>query len=153
VSTALTTPLGPVTSADSMPSRLRLVINRLARRLRQESGAGITPSQFSALATVDCRGPVSLRELAEIERVAPPSMTRISFYLEQAGLIARHADAQDRRIARMAITEAGHDLLEASRTRRDAYLASRLQGLPDADLQALARAVPILERLIEEQDR
>lgn len=136
-----------------MPSQLRLAVTRLARRLRQESDAGITASQVSALATVGCRGPVSLRELAEIERVAPPSMTRISTALEQMGLILRIPDPLDRRVARMAITRAGSELLAASRTRRDAYLASRLQGMTDSDLDVLARAVPILERLIDERHR
>ena len=132
---------------NGLPSQLRLTVMRLARRLRQESAGDITASQLSALATVDRRGPLSLRELAEIERVAPPSVTRIVCALEERGLVVRTVDTADRRVARMASTEAGRCLLEQTRTARDAYLASRLSGLSPAELGIVARALPILERL------
>lgn len=133
---------------DVLPSQLRLVVMRLARRLRQEAGAGITLSQLSALATVERRGPLSLKELAEVERVTPPSMTRISTCLEERGLVVRGADAADRRVSRLAITNAGQLLLDQTRSRRDAYLATRLQAMTAEDHRAIEQALPILERLI-----
>ena len=120
---------------------------RLARRLRQESAGGITLSQLSALATVERHGPVSLGELAEIERVAPPSMTRIAAHLEERGLVARTTDAADRRVARLAITDPGRSLLRHTRTRRDAFLARRIAALSTEEQEILAQALPILDRL------
>jgi len=136
---------------DIFPSQLRLVVMRLARRLRQEAGSDITLSQFSALATVDRLGPLSLKELADVERVTPPSMTRISTCLEERGLVVRTVDAADRRVARLATTESGRLLLEKTRHRRDAYLALRMQSFSAEDRQSLERALPILERLIGDQ--
>lgn len=136
--------------SDVLPSQLRLAVMRLARRLRQEAGGDVTLSQLSALATVARRGPVSLKELADVERISPPSMTRISTGLEERGLVVRTVDAADRRVARLAITESGRRLLEETRSRRDAYLAERLQALPAAELEALTHALPILERLVGE---
>jgi DNA-binding MarR family transcriptional regulator len=138
------------TTTDVLPSQLRLTVMRLARRLRQEAGADITLSQLSALATVERRGPVSLKELADVERITPPSMTRISTCLEERGLVVRTVDAADRRVARLAITESGRELLDTTRSRRDAYLAERLQALTLDEHDALNRALPILERLIGE---
>jgi DNA-binding MarR family transcriptional regulator len=136
---------------DLLPSQLRLAIMRLARRLRQEAGGDITLSQLSALATVERRGPVSLRELAEVERITPPSMTRISSCLEERGLVVRTVDAADKRVARISLTESGQTLLDGTRYRREAFLASRLAALSTEDRGALASALPILERLIQEQ--
>lgn len=130
-----------------LPSQLRLAVMRLARRLRQESVGDITQSQLSALSVVDREGPLSLGELADIERVAPPSMTRIAARLEEQGWVVRTVDATDRRVARLRISDSGRALLKETRTRRDAYLASRLRSLPFEDLEVLARALPLLERL------
>ena len=120
---------------------------RLARRLRQESVGDITQSQLSALSVVDREGPLSLGELADIERVAPPSMTRIAARLEEQGWVVRTVDTTDRRVARLRISDSGRALLKETRTRRDAYLATRLRGLPVDDLEVLGRALPLLERL------
>lgn len=137
--------------AELTPTQLRLVVMRLARRLRQEAGSDITWSQHSALATVERLGPISLKDLAEAESITPPSMTRISTCLEERGLVVRTADAADRRVARLAITDAGRQLLEHTRERRDAYLAERLAALDPQARATLTAAVPILQGLIGEQ--
>jgi DNA-binding MarR family transcriptional regulator len=139
-----------VVTADA--SQLRLAIMRLARRLRQESAGGITLSQLSALSTVDRHGPVSLGELADIERVAPPSMTRIAAHLEERGLVARTTDSTDRRVARLAVTDAGLALLRQTRTRRDAFLAHQIAALSEEEQEILLQALPILERLRTEPE-
>ena len=133
-----------------LPSRLRMTVMRLARRLRQESEGGASLSMLSALSTIDRKGPLTLGELAAEERVAPPSMTRIVARLEEHGLATRTTDAVDRRVARVGITPDGRHYLDQYRTRRDAYLANRLKAFPPADRALLARALPLLERLIEE---
>jgi DNA-binding MarR family transcriptional regulator len=134
-------------STTGLPSQLRLAVMRLSRRLRQEDVGDITQSQLSALATIERAGPLSLGDLADLERVAPPSMTRIAGRLEEAGLVVRNVDATDRRIARVAISETGRELLKQTRTRRDAYLATRLRALSPEERATLARALPLLERL------
>ncbi len=133
--------------ATSLGSQLRLVVLRLSRRLRQEAVGEITPSQLSALTVVAKRGEVTLGELAAVERIAPPSMTRIAARLEEQGFVERQVDPADRRVARLAPSAAGLDLLDGIRTRRDAYLASRLQEFTDEERGVLEAAVPLLERL------
>ena len=73
------------TDTAAMAARLRLSATRLARRLRQESGAGLSPSQQSALAVIANHGPLTLGALAEHERVAPPSITKVVSKLECDG--------------------------------------------------------------------
>jgi DNA-binding MarR family transcriptional regulator len=141
--------LSPMKPSDpeALPSALRLAVMRLARRLRQQSVGQVTASQHSALATVGARGPLSLGEMAAIEQIAPPSMTRIAARLEEMGLVQRQVDSADRRVARLAITAAGAHLLEETRTRRDLYLARCLQRFTAEERAALAAALPLLERL------
>jgi DNA-binding MarR family transcriptional regulator len=134
-----------------LPSHLRLAVLRLSRRLRQETVGDITPSQFSALSSINKHGELSLGSLAAIERIAPPSMTRIAARLEERGLVSRRVDATDRRVSRVVINQAGKDLLSETRTRRDAYLAARLQAMTAEEQELLSRAVPLLERLAVEE--
>ena len=131
-------------------SRLRLAVNRLARRMRQQADVGIGQSLFSALVAVDRVGRMTLGELAATERVQPPTMTRIAASLEARGLVARAPDAVDRRIAWINVTAEGRRLLDRTRTRKNAFLAKRLRDLSAADRRALERALPALERLIED---
>src|ERR1700722_3870791 len=88
----------PMTAASNgeLGSQLRLSVLRLSRRLRQEAVGEITPSQLSALSVLARRGEMTLGELAAIERIAPPSMTRIAARLESNGWLERRADASDR---------------------------------------------------------
>src|SRR5919112_2598533 len=79
-----------------LAAQLRLVITRTARRLRQEAGSDLSPSQTAALATIERHGPLTPSELATRERVQRPTVTRVLARLEEAGLIDRAADPQDR---------------------------------------------------------
>ena len=133
-----------------LASRLRLDISRMARRLRQEAGALLSPSQTAALATIERHGPLTPSELAERERVQRPTVTRVLARLEEAGLVARAADPQDRRSSLVSISEDGRVLLESARARKDAYLARRIDALEPADREALEQAAAILERMLEE---
>jgi DNA-binding MarR family transcriptional regulator len=135
-----------------LASQLRLAIARLNRRIRQQAaatGEELTASSQAALATIERRGPITLGELAAVEQVQPPSMTRIVARLDEWGYVTRVVDPADRRIARVAITDAGRELLDRSRTRKEAFLAQRIGGLSAAERTALSRALPILERLQE----
>jgi DNA-binding MarR family transcriptional regulator len=139
-----------VATPGALGSQLRLAILRLSRRLRQQAVGEITASQLSALSAVAKRGEVTLGELAAIEQIAPPSMTRIAARLEEQGLLERRTDASDRRVARVVASPAGEALLAETRTRRDAFLAARLRNLTAEERSILAKAVPLLERLASE---
>lgn len=136
-----------------LAARLRLVITRTARRLRQEAGTNLGPSQTAALATIERHGPLTPSELAEIERVQRPTATRIVARLEEEGLLERVADPVDRRSFTVGTTAKGRALMQKLRTRKNAYLARRLRGLDAADLATLARSAEILEALLEGERR
>jgi DNA-binding MarR family transcriptional regulator len=123
---------------------------RLARRLRQQTQDPVTPSQISALSVIEHAGPLTIGELASLERVQPPTMTRIVAALEEQGLVVREVDARDRRFARLSISAVGKRLLERSRGRKNAYLARRMRGFTAEDLDTLERAAELLERMAEE---
>ena len=130
---------------------LRLAVGRLARRLRQQNEGEITASQFSALSSIARLGPITLGKLASVERLRPPTVTRIVSALEESGLVLRRADSDDRRISRVEVTSLGRDLLERSRSRKDAYLATRMATLALHELDVLREATAVLERLLEER--
>jgi DNA-binding MarR family transcriptional regulator len=134
-----------------LAARLRLTVMRLARRLRQQAPAGVTPSQLSVLATLSIGGPMTLGALAEAERVRPPTMTRIVAALEEDGLIERKSDPDDRRRASIELTEPGRRLVTTSRSRKTAYLAERLRDLSEEERATLARAADVLEEILEER--
>jgi DNA-binding MarR family transcriptional regulator len=140
---------GSVTAADLAP-RLRLVVARLARRLRQQAEGEITQSQVSALATLDNHGPLTLKDLAAHERVRPPTMTRVVDALEELGLVTRTVDDQDRRVVRAALTADGRRLIERNRRLRNEWLRAAMRGLDEHERATLEAAVPVLERLLEE---
>jgi DNA-binding MarR family transcriptional regulator len=133
----------------AVAARLRLAITRTGRRLRQEAGSGLSPSQASALNTVECHGPLTPSELAERERVRRPSATRIAGKLASDGLIERTPDPGDARSALLAVTPRGRSLAAAMRKRKNAYMARRIRDLPAEDVAALERAAEILESLLE----
>jgi DNA-binding MarR family transcriptional regulator len=127
--------------------RLRISVTRLARLMRQGDNTGLTPTLAAALATIWREGPLTLGELAAAEQVAPPTITKVVGKLEAQGLVARIPDADDRRVCRVALTDAGRHHVEAVRTRRTAWLAARLAELPPGDLDRLVAAVDVLEHL------
>lgn len=133
-----------------LATRLRLSVTRLARRLRQQSAEGLSPSQTSALASVERHGPLTPSELAVTERIKRPTATRVLGALIETGLIAREADASDRRTVRLTITREGAATLERGRARKNAYLARRLGGLDAGELATLERAAELIERLLED---
>lgn len=138
------------TSGD-LAERLRLAVTRLARRLRQQSGTAVSPTQLSALATIERRGPLTLGDLASQERVQPPTVTVAVGKLEEQGLVRRRPDTDDRRVTHVEVTGAGRKLLARSRSQKTAYLDRLLRGLSDDERAKLAAAAPILDRLLEEQ--
>jgi DNA-binding MarR family transcriptional regulator len=134
---------------EELAPRLRLAVTRLARRLRQEAGTDLGPSQTAALATVERHGPLSPSELAQIERIKRPTATRIIGHLEGAGLLERVKDPADGRASILTVTAEGRRLLKRLRQRKTAYLAQRLEKLDAEDRRTLERAAELLEGMLE----
>jgi DNA-binding MarR family transcriptional regulator len=126
-----------------------LAITRTARRLRQEAGSDLGPSQTAALATIERHGPLSPSEVADRERIKRPTATRIVRHLQAAGLVERVRDPEDGRASILTITSDGRSLLRRLRARKTAYLAQRLDGLDEEDRRTLERAAELLEEMLE----
>jgi DNA-binding MarR family transcriptional regulator len=131
-----------------LAQRLHAVSIRLLRRARREDAAmGLPPGQASALSVLVFGGPKTLSELAAIEQVQPPTMTRMVDALEHLRLLKREQDAIDRRKFRVAATPAGVRLMHQGRERRVAALAETLSGLDRDQRATLEKALGILEQL------
>ena len=149
--TALGQPDGPDYAIDV--ARLRVAIARLSRRLRRHELAGLTPTQLSALATVERTGPLRLGDLAAAEGIAPSTLTRLVTALEERGYVERCPVPGDARASTLAITPQGHTVLERLRQEGTSVLAESLRTLTSAQLAALAAALPALEQLADADPR
>lgn len=134
--------------AREVAARLHSSALRLLRDLRrEEDGGGLSAPRLSALSAIVFAGPMSLAELAQAERVKPPTMSRLVDALVERGLVTRVARPGDRRSVEIEATPAGRDLLDAGSERRVGVLVKRLGALADSERRALARGVEILERV------
>lgn len=139
------------TPITEVAARLRLAVGRLSRRLRQRDVDGLTPSQLSALSSIERLGPIRLSDLAAHEGVAAPTLTRIMGCLESAGHVERQTDPADGRCSLMSLSPHGRDALSAVRRERTALLVQRLDRLEPSDLATLVAALPVLESLVEDE--
>jgi DNA-binding MarR family transcriptional regulator len=135
-----------------LASALRISVSRLARRLRAERltkgmEPGLSDTQLAALAALEVHPAMTPGELAEHEKVQPPSMTRVIAALEELGLVMRAPHATDRRQVVLTATERGRELVHQSRRLREAWLAKRLGELTPQERTVLRAAAPILEKL------
>jgi len=134
-----------------LATSLRISVSRLARRMRAERVAqGLQPelsdSQLAALAALE-KHTMTPGELAEHEKVQPPSITRVIASLEERGLIQRMPHPSDRRQVVLTVTVQGRDVVRQVRQLREAWLARRLSDLTPTEQAVLKEAVPILEKL------
>lgn len=143
----------PATEAGAVEAeladRFRLAMTRLHRRLRQQTSGGLTPSQAAALATIDRLGTPTLGELAALESVQPPSMTRIVAALEEHGLVSKAPDPSDRRVSRVSASELGRKVLDENRSLKTAFLAQQVHRMGADDRRAMVELTELLERLGE----
>jgi DNA-binding MarR family transcriptional regulator len=136
-----------------LATALRISVSRLARRLRaQRTTSGMTEAvlsetQLAALSALEVHHAMTPGELAEHEKVQPPSMTRVIAVLEERNLVLRSAHPTDRRQVILTVTEEGRAVVQRVRRRKDAWLARRLAELTAAERATLRAAVPILEKL------
>src|SRR5690348_18163782 len=136
-----------------LATALRISVSRLARRLRVEriaQGQGdhaLSDTQLAALAALERHQAMTPGELAEYEKVQPPSMTRVIAVLEERNLVQREPHPSDRRQVILTVTPEGTALVNRVRRRREAWLAQRLQELTQEERAILRAAAPILEKL------
>lgn len=136
---------------EELATRLRVAVTRLNRRLRQQSLAGLSPAQASALGTVNRLDSPTLGELAAAEQVQPPTVTRLVGSLEGAGLVARETDGLDRRVVRVRVTGEGRRTLQRIRTLKNAYLNRRLAALDPAEQELAEAMTSLLEHLVADE--
>ncbi len=130
-------------------TRLRVAIARVSRSLRRHELAGLTPTQLSALATVEQAGPLRLGDLAAAEKIAPSTLTRLVTVLEDRGYVERHPVPGDARASTAMVTPEGHAILEQIRRESTILLADNLRTLSPEQLAALAAALPALEQIAD----
>jgi DNA-binding MarR family transcriptional regulator len=133
----------------ALAARLRVAGWRFARRMRQESDPGITPTLHAALHSIETHGPITAGQLAVHEHVQKPTMTRTIQALLDRGLIERLPDPLDGRVSWLRITPAGRKLLQRSRRRTDEFLAKRVKKLTPDEREVLEEATALLGRLAE----
>lgn len=140
-----------VTAADpvALANRLRPLLLHLNRHLRRETHRlGVSAGQISALATVRDNAGIGISDLATRESMSAPSISAHVDKLEQAGLLLRERDAHDdRRRVGLRITPEGLRVLRDVRSRRTAWLASRLEQLSQDERESLVSALTALEAL------
>jgi DNA-binding MarR family transcriptional regulator len=142
------------TDTVAIADRLRPTLLRVGRELRREARElGVSPEQVSLLVTIKYAPGIGVRELAARERVSPPAMSNHVDRLERDGLVARTPSADDRRRVGLTLTDEGQRLLRNVRSRRTAWLASRLGELSEDELRAVEAAIEPLARLLREDER
>jgi DNA-binding MarR family transcriptional regulator len=140
-------------SDTDLATALRISVSRLARRLRVErlmpelAEPALSDTQLAALATLERHGAMSPGDLAEHEKVQPPSMTRVIAALVDWELVTRAPHPTDRRQVILTVTPEGRSLVQRVRRRKEAWLAQRLAELSPQERATLREAAPILEKL------
>ena len=140
-------------SDTGLATALRISVSRLARRLRVErlmpelAEPALSDTQLAALATLERHGAMSPGDLAEHEKVQPPSMTRVIAALVDWELVTRAPHPTDRRQVILTVTPEGRSLVQRVRRRKEAWLARRLAELSPQERATLREAAPILEKL------
>ena len=141
------------TSAAAVSTALGEAITRLNRRLRQARPVGeLTQNQISVLTSLELAGALTPRELADAERVQPPTMTKVVAKLEERGLVQRTPHPTDGRQVILSATEAGREVVVAQRRAKDRWLTRQMARLSSEEREVLARATGILNRIARQAD-
>jgi len=141
------------TDTVSVADALRPVLLRVGRELRREARAvGISPEQVSLLVAIKYAPGLGIRDLAASERISPPALTKHVDRLERDGLVVRTQHPDDGRRIGLALTEEGQRVLRRVRSRRTAWLATRLRELDPKELAAVEAAIEPLSRLLKEEE-
>lgn len=132
-----------------LAAELRISVMRLRRRLANERHPDneLSINAMAVLGLLHRNGELTVGELASLERVQPPSMTRTVNCLEEGGYVARRPHDTDGRQVLVVLSDLGREKVLADRARRDAWLAQRLRDLTAEERAVLRRAAPILDQL------
>lgn len=126
---------------------LRIACMRVARRVRFDADNTIAPHRFSVLARLHDQ-PRTLGDLAAIEQVSAPSMSRTVGQLCDLGYVVRSPDPDDGRLVRLSLSEQGREVVQRERAVRDAWMTARLEGLSPADRDTLRRATDLIDQVL-----
>lgn len=132
---------------EPLASRLRTTLLRTSRRLRDQRVGDVSDAQLAVLGQLVAHGPLTPGELADRERVRPPSMTKTIQHLLEAGLVERNAHPDDRRQVLVTASTQGREHILATRRRRDEWLKRRLAALTPQERATLSAAEEILRRI------
>ena len=134
-----------------LANRLRPVLLHLNRQLRREvHSLGVTGGQVALLVQIKLHPGIGIRELAALERISVPGMSKFSSRLEEAGLVQRAPVEGDHRRVGLTLTPAGHKVIRSVKSKRTAWLASRLRDLDPDELEAIDAAIEPLTHLLAE---
>jgi DNA-binding MarR family transcriptional regulator len=136
--------------AMAVADHLRPTLLGIARELRRERIAGVSPHQVSLLVAIKHSPGVTVGQLATEERVSTAAMSKRVSRLQRDGLVARTPSEADRRRVGLTLTEEGQRVLRRVRSRRTAWLASRLGSLSPDELAMIGAAAEPLARLLAE---
>ncbi|WP_438939196.1 MarR family winged helix-turn-helix transcriptional regulator [Cellulomonas citrea] len=135
-------------TSSTLAQDLRRALSMASRRVKAERGdAGLPDPQFNVLAMLHAHGAMTPGQLAEAERIQPPSMTRTVNCLVELGLVAKTEHPTDGRQVLVDLTEAGRAEVHETRRRRDAWLTGRLSQLTADERARLGEAVELLRRI------
>lgn len=137
----------PTSSVPDLAHDLRIACMKVARRVRYDAGNTIAPALFSVLVRLS-EEPRTVGELASIEQVSAPSMSRTVAQLCEAGYAVRSADEHDGRLVRLTLTPEGKKRVKAERAHRDAWMTERLADLTAEDREVLRRAADLIDQLV-----
>ena len=141
----------PPTDTTAVANRLRPVLLKLNRELRREiHSLGVTGGQVALLVQIKYRPGIGMRELAALERISVPGMSKFVSRLEESGLVRRDPVEGDQRRVGLSLTPAGHKVLRSVKSKRTAWLAARLRQLDPDELEAIDAAIEPLAHLLEE---
>jgi DNA-binding MarR family transcriptional regulator len=134
-----------------LASELRMSVMRLRRRLASERDPqnDLSIPVMAVLGALFRRGELTVGELAALERVQPPTMTRKVNFLEEGGYVTRRPHDSDGRVVVVTLTDRGRETVIADRKRRDEWLSRQLRDLTPGQREVLRAAAPILEALSE----
>jgi DNA-binding MarR family transcriptional regulator len=129
-------------------------MSSIRRQLRRRPGrpvllATLTGSQLELVRLVSRRPGVSVADAAGELRLAPNTVSTLVTQLVEAGHLRRRANPGDRRVAHLELTDATRHKVESWRDRRALALSRAMAGLPVAERQQLAGALPVLTHLDE----
>jgi DNA-binding MarR family transcriptional regulator len=132
-------------------TRLRIAIGAFKRRVQEATSAGeLSSPQLTALSRLDRLGPMTTTGLARREQITPQAMGTTVAGLEKLGLVARSADAADARRSILSLTPEGRAAVHSGRNAVvDKVTAVLEDSFTDAEIETLAAAAPLIERLAE----